>query len=65
MYLMKCSKEHENGDIAYALNSAVDYEKKYNDLVKSINIIYIIILWQRRNENYERVFSLMIMLFQF
>ena len=21
-------KEHENGDIAYALNSAVDYEKK-------------------------------------
>lgn len=29
-------KEHENGDISYALNSAVDYEKKYNDLVASI-----------------------------
>jgi|GEM_PF-4123071 len=29
-------KEHENGDISYALNSVVDYEKKYNDLVKSI-----------------------------
>lgn len=30
-------KEHENGDISDALNSAVDYEKKYNDLVKTIN----------------------------
>lgn len=35
-------KEHENGDIAYALNGAIDYEKKYNDLVNSIkyNIEY-------------------------
>jgi len=29
-------KVHETGDIAYELNNAVDYEKKYNDLVNSI-----------------------------